>query len=744
MARATIVLNDFSGGLCDDPDPKDLKDNELVQASGINLSNRGKITTMGSFDPVSWSSPVNEVATLETGYGIFTFSGDYTSTGGMGVTDFIAIAGKTSTNANVVQVFESDKTKWSATDGADEITINVATTKPFYPVFSYIDGVLRITDGNLDSTGSVSKWFGYINRDLFDTTNSIILNRWYTADANLLKPNIVTANTNFVQAQHVTNLSTSTFDNGFVIFTAIPSTLNGDWDNNKVVAFTYIYENGQESIPTIFPITGKIMASSMLTGKFSVRAYVDPSKLISFNPRISGVGVYSVDSTDAAGGYAGFPTNKLYRLATIDFERNNGIKLDVANDSYRGWQDSTLLGTSLSGISEANGFAHTTSFSQLVETYETITGITGNIYIRQEATGEINRKSFINKYKTIALANRIAYTGAVDYKLSTNSSNIYSLDTIIKSFPNRFDVFHPQNKLDVTIGDGDEIISLQQYADRILEFKKRKLYIINIAQDVEFLEAELDFMGIDYPFQVCRTEYGIAWFNNRGAYLYDGNRVIDLFLDSQDNTRRKINLSSWRSFLGTKPAIAYDAQEKILMIIDNLAASACNIRILDMVSMAWTYGSGRLLLGTKTNPITNWNGALTYLASTATGQHSLRTWDRNSTFLYSNHVIQTKFFDFGLPGIKKNIYPIFITHKESGGNINAAFFINDDLDTAKQFSTSAFTSSSSYVSQKFLPNAVSDMRDIKSLQLYFAPSGALPSSFSLTDIQIVYRVKGLR
>src|SRR3990172_6209920 len=174
MARATIVLNDFSGGLCDDPDPKDLKDNELVQASGINLSNRGKITTMGSFDPVSWSSPVNEVATLETGYGIFTFSGDYTSTGGMGVTDFIAIAGKTSTNANVVQVFESDKTKWSATDGADEITINVATTKPFYPVFSYIDGVLRITDGNLDSTGSVSKWFGYINRDLFDTTNSII------------------------------------------------------------------------------------------------------------------------------------------------------------------------------------------------------------------------------------------------------------------------------------------------------------------------------------------------------------------------------------------------------------------------------------------------------------------------------------------------------------------------------------------------------------------------------------------
>src|SRR3972149_2977585 len=83
-----------------------------------------------------------------------------------------------------------------------------------------------------------------------------------------------------------------------------------------------------------------------------------------------------------------------------------------------------------------------------------------------------------------------------------------------------------------------------------------------------------------YLYNNMLIEYWIAWFNNRGAYLYDGNRVIDLFLDSQDNTRRKINLSSWRSFLGTKPAIAYDAQEKILMIIDNLAASACNIRIL--------------------------------------------------------------------------------------------------------------------------------------------------------------------
>ena len=98
-----------------------------------------------------------------------------------------------------------------------------------------------------------------------------------------------------------------------------------------------------------------------------------------------------------------------------------------------------------------------------------------------------------------------------------SSDNTYK---IIKQFENNnsriFTIFHNENKgvgaaiasgykwardnnIDVAVNDGDAIVHLIEYADRILQFKKNTCYVINISGATEYLEAEHKFKGISNP-----------------------------------------------------------------------------------------------------------------------------------------------------------------------------------------------------------------------------------------------------
>ena len=52
--------------------------------------------------------------------------------------------------------------------------------------------------------------------------------------------------------------------------------------------------------------------------------------------------------------------------------------------------------------------------------------------------------------------------------------------------------------------------------------------LINVSQQVEFLEDTFMHKGVPHSASVCKTDYGIAWANTTGCYLYDGQKVIDL------------------------------------------------------------------------------------------------------------------------------------------------------------------------------------------------------------------------
>ena len=134
------------------------------------------------------------------------------------------------------------------------------------------------------------------------------------------------------------------------------------------------------------------------------------------------------------------------------------------------------------------------------------------------------------KYKTACVLNRRTYIGNVatlDNEYYKMADKVYD-DRMVKSPVNAFDTFPFDNFVDVAINDGDAIIHLEGFNDRILQFKEKILYIINVSQDFEFLESSHPHMGIKNHIQVCKTPFGIAWINDKGCYFYDGKGIKNL------------------------------------------------------------------------------------------------------------------------------------------------------------------------------------------------------------------------
>ena len=90
MPKQYHVINDFSGGLNNKKDPRDIADNELSHIQNMSIDALGKIKTIGKFyahikdqdGATSFSSPyyISEVASNITGsggYGLFYFESDH-------------------------------------------------------------------------------------------------------------------------------------------------------------------------------------------------------------------------------------------------------------------------------------------------------------------------------------------------------------------------------------------------------------------------------------------------------------------------------------------------------------------------------------------------------------------------------------------------------------------------------------------------------------------------------------------
>ena len=72
------------------------------------------------------------------------------------------------------------------------------------------------------------------------------------------------------------------------------------------------------------------------------------------------------------------------------------------------------------------------------------------------------------------------------------------------------------------------------------------------------------FKGISHYSATCKTDFGIAWVNRDGCYLYDGKRVSNL-LEKQG--RKVIDQSTWRDSTTDDSIIGYLPKQRQIMVL---------------------------------------------------------------------------------------------------------------------------------------------------------------------------------
>jgi len=370
-----------------------------------------------------------------------------------------------------------------------------------------------------------------------------------------------------------------------------------------------------------------------------------------------------------------------------------------------------------------------------IETYESETGYDSS------ASG-IGFDTTDTGFKTAVVANGIAYAGNVRIKDWKGNIETYG-DAILKSAVGKYDSFTLERRIATSKADGDSIIKLEEYADRLLEFKKKKMSLINISQEIEFLEDVFMFKGVTHPSAVCKTDYGIAWVNNQGCYLYDGQKVIDLL---ERDGRKLIKQSDWETFTTNAPMIGYLPKKRQLLIVDdNSSTGSGNIFLYDLVTRSWIEGyNGTITSAALTNFVVDWNNDLIWSETSDTG--SFKKWSDASE--QSGYVeISTKDLDFGQPGQKKNVYKVYLSYKGDGDSVDVKYSVDGDTDTLKQFNSddtplSDIDDLTKWTVVELTPSTASEAKNIYSFQLHL--DGNCNSDFEINDITICYRLKGKR
>ena len=106
--------------------------------------------------------------------------------------------------------------------------------------------------------------------------------------------------------------------------------------------------------------------------------------------------------------------------------------------------------------------------------------------------------------------------------------------------------------------------------------------------------------------------------------------------------------------------------------------------------------------------------------------------------------MQTKDFDFGLPGIKKKIYKIYVTYLNDTAATTVPILttsINGAEDDEDAVVSGEFVPTDNiWTVEEFKPNV--NVKNCYSIQIRI--KGNTNQSFQINDISIVYRVKGIK
>ena len=421
--------------------------------------------------------------------------------------------------------------------------------------------------------------------------------------------------------------------------------------------------------------------------EFSPDAYVDwtaqkvaPSCVIKFinnhgvsnkgwNPRINGFKIYMKDVTFGDG-------SKDWRLfAHVNFVKGT-YQMFVADDSEivleqaSDYSTSGKLSTKSTGISVRN---------RPIDTY-----LSENLFTEKTTISA--------RYKHAQLVGRRLYIGNIE-----QGGRTYP-DRMIRTPINKFDTFPETNYIDVAVGDGDEITALESFGDRLFQFKKDKVYIINTAGETDVLESEFSNAGIVHPRQVCKTNTGLAWINSTGLWIFDGEKV--------QNVTRHVEADGYAAEGSTIKMAGFDVRSNRVIYSPSIVAGLASLwYIYDLDLKAYqSYNLGGLFpyhstaapyytnfLNIKEDLVLGYSNATDntevnfYAWSNTSKGIGDTTVDNNTDSQGAGLLWKSKDFDFGSPAVRKKIYKVYITYKCTGHSSVQVEYSTDGSATLNDF-----------------------------------------------------------
>ena len=468
------------------------------------------------------------------------------------------------------------------------------------------------------------------------------------------------------------------------------------------------------------------------------------------NPRISGVRMYWASNDD---GYS-----TLWQMFDVDFAKgvkSFGIDDSAGETGYAPFYHRSLFpGSGDTGDGDPDGSVNSTTTGIYIQPSFPFS----NRWLhppRFRTYFENNEHEHddvidVNYYKTAVVANDRVYIGNVGQTI--DGADEQFPDRILKSPYGQPDKFPSKNYLQIGENDGDAIIHLATFADRLLQFNNNVMYIINISQDAEYVEDIHRFKGVHHSASVCTADDGIVWANENGVFVYTGKEVRNLL---ELKNGRLIDDATWKDFVTNsdgdiRPSIGYSAKKREVLVVDDIGdKGAGNMYIFNVNTGGWVYAPAAVGDNIKTNLHIDYNNDLIFFNYS---DNQMYKWDNTASDKSSNVTMITKDIDFGSPAVRKKIFKVYITYKCSADtNIKAVYDKNGstsfgyDFAAGTNYTSSTLDSTSSAWAQAELkPDDSSEANNAYSFQLKLYSTGTVPADFEINDISIVYREKAIK
>lgn len=736
MPKKMLTLNDFSGGLNTKSSPRDIAPNEFQDSVNAITSIPGLVKS--SALPVDKVASATSLTSLSRGSDMFIFNTQYdiTKTADVAYPPYVN-SGRAAIQDNPKQVIAflvndtDNKVKFYTrdfdTEGNFTLTSNNSITfsNNANPIYNYIDGRLYVSDKQyVDVASDVAQFdrrvLERIDYSRFGTfcQKIVVEAAKLPATTDAIAFSIADSNS-FPADANPAVLPFNISDGDFaLIYDIDTSSGDGGWQAGEY-EFTYTLVNlsGDETLPHTFssaPSTATLSDTNYFKG-IGIRVGTTNE----FRPREKGVRIYTrkKDSNE-----------RFILFLDVDYER--GARTNLFDDfkafSYTGSH-------SYDNQSTVKSTAEVTSLVAKNPSLDTYSSING--YSHEEESLDIGG------YKASCVAQRRLWVANV------KRDSIKYDDRIYYTPVNRFNTFPSSYFLDIGINDGDSFTALESLGNRILAFKQRKLYIINVSTSSDagwYLEAEYEGMGCEDNVSVCKTPFGVCFLNKEGLFIYTGQGMpVELSAKLDDNSWKSL-FPTPNSAIKSPSSLAYDAKHKnIMFFVDAFSQGSSDVYSYDFITQSWN------ILRRAATTSDNAVHKISNLVEAKDGLYSLDTANisdesgtpvklqkfdllnsTSSSLGNQSLSLTTKDIDFGSPGKIKKIYKVYIACRDGGNDKDIKLSYATDGSSSYSTPASQDVNSSNYVVKVFDID-----QSVESIAFKIESTGQM----EISDINVEYR-----